>query len=145
MNITHSMRMPVPAQRLWNMTVDVESWPTITPNTITSVQQLDPGALRVGSRVRIKQPGQPWRVWTVDVFVEPATFAWSTRSAGMTMAATHRIEPDDSDSAAINHLELRLTGPVGRLLGRLASGRLRRTLATENESFRAALAAQSIG
>ncbi len=75
MTITHELIIEAPVEQVWALTVDVESWPTMTP-TMTSVQRLDEGPLRVGSTARIKQPGQSSRIWTVTTLEPNEAFAW---------------------------------------------------------------------
>src|SRR5207244_7694229 len=81
-----------PVDRVWQVTVDVEKWPSITP-TMSRVVRLDDGPLRVGSRARIKQPGQTEAVWTVTRLDERREFTWQTRRMGVTMTGSHLLEP----------------------------------------------------
>ena len=60
MRIEDSIDIAAPVERVWELTMDVESWPQLTP-TITSVKRLDHGPLAVGSAARIKQPAQAER------------------------------------------------------------------------------------
>jgi hypothetical protein len=55
MRIEHSIEIDAPVERVWGLTIDVESWPGFTP-TMESVERLNSEPLAVGSRVRVKQP-----------------------------------------------------------------------------------------
>lgn len=101
------------SERMWQLTLDVTRWPEYTP-TMSRIETLEP--LQIGSRVRIKQPGQPALIWTVTALQAPALFQWQTRLPwGTKMTGTHRILP--LASRCINHLELELSGPGAWLLG----------------------------
>jgi carbon monoxide dehydrogenase subunit G len=124
------------AERVWELTTDVESWPALFP-TVTAVQRLDDGPMRVGSQARIKQPGQPMRVWTVTNTAAPRAFTWTARAKGFAMTATHEVTTTSSDRVT-NRLILQLEGPLASLIAALAGRKLRRTLTIENEGFRRA-------
>ena len=121
---------------VWAHTMAVESWPQTFP-TVTTVERLDDGALRVGSRARIKQPGQPHRVWTVTEIEAQRRFAWTTRARGFAMTGTHVLTPTTTGGTA-NHLRIDIDGPLAGLVAALAGRKLRATLAIENEGFRTA-------
>ena len=70
----HSIDIDATPAIVWAHTIDVESWPQTFP-TVTTVERLDDGPLRVSSRARIKQPGQPHRVWTVTEIEAQHRFA----------------------------------------------------------------------
>jgi len=130
----HTLEIDTPPESLWALTLDVEALPTISPTTMTRVERLAPGELRPGSRVRLKQPRQAARIWTVLETDAPRRFVWETRVGRATMVATHLIEPAGGRSR--NTLRLDLTGPGSGLLGRLLGGTLAKVLATENAGFK---------
>jgi len=133
--IEHVLEIDAPLERLWTLTVEVEGWPLFTP-TVTSVERLDDGPLRVGSRVSLKQPGQPPRVWTVTALEPGRRFAWSTRLFGTTMTGVHEL--DATSVGTRNVLRVELTGWASSLVGALARVPIARALARENEGFRSA-------
>lgn len=112
---------------------DIERWPALTP-TVTSVERLETGPLRVGSQARIKQPGQRPAVWTVDTHEPDHRFGWSTKVMGIHLTATHLVDPIPTGTR--NTLRLDVSGVGARMLGRLLRGKMLAVLATENEGFR---------
>lgn len=133
MRFTDELTISAPVDVVWELTADVEHWPSLTP-TITSVELLDPEPLRVGSTVRIVQPRQRPAVWTVTRFEPQSAFAWERRSRGIGMVATHLLEPVEGGTR--NTLVLDIDGPIGWMVGRLAGRALRTAIATENAGFR---------
>ena len=127
------IEIDAPAQRVWQLTEDVESWPTMTP-TITSVKRLDAGPLRIGSQARIKQPAQSLAVWTVTELEPGRRFSWRTRRMGLTMVGSHTISGEGG--ACRNTLTLDVEGRGSRLFGLLFGALMRRTLDTENAGFK---------
>ena len=134
--ITSEMFIAAPVATVWALTVDVESWPRITPATVTSVELLQPGAVALGSSARIKQPGQREKVWTVTEFEHLRLFAWSAASLGLTMTGRHELV--EADGGVRNVLTIDLSGPLARLVAALGGRLIRRTITTENECFKAA-------
>jgi hypothetical protein len=128
-----SVDIDAPPGRVWQLTVDVESWPTMTP-TITSVRRLDTGPLRVGSQASIKQPAQSLAVWTVTELEPGRRFAWRTRRMGLTMVGSH-VVTGDGDTCR-NTLTLDVEGRGSRLFGLIFGPLMRRTLDTENAGFK---------
>ena len=142
MRIQHVLEIDAPVERLWSLTVAVEEWPTFTP-TVTSVERLDDGPLCVGSRARLKQPGQPLRVWTVTALEPQRRFAWSTQLLGVTMTGVHELEPTDSGSR--NILSVELSGWAAGLLGILMRIPIARAIAQENAGFKLAAESATVG
>jgi uncharacterized membrane protein len=134
MRFEDSVTIDAPAEVVWGLTVDVTSWPTITP-TMTRIDRLDEGPIHVGSSARVKQPRQTAAVWTVTRLDEGREFTWQTRRMGMTMTGSHRIEPDGDHCR--NTLTLDVDGPGSVLFGRLFGRVLQSSIATENAGFRA--------
>ena len=140
MRIEHVEHIRAPLGQVWEVTVDVESLPTVTP-TMTRVERLDEGPLGVGSEIRIKQPGQRERAWTVTEFEPEQRFAWSTRAMGMTMTGRHEVRP--SDGGTSNTLSIDLVGTLAPVLGPLLRRPIAKALATENRGFKTAIEAEA--
>jgi len=107
-------------QRVWEVLVDVESWPEWTPS-MTTVKAVSPPPLCLGSRVAIKQPRLAPAEMKVDEYVEGRSFAWSSEVRGLRTAADHRVDPTPTGSRVT--LVLKQTGPLARLV-RLGYGRM---------------------
>lgn len=131
--ISSDVRIDAPADHVWALTVDVEAWPRITP-TMTSVERLDDGPLRVGSSARVVQPKQRPTVWTVTRLDAPHRFEWQAKVLTVTMTGTHRIDAD-ADGCR-NRLGLELSGFGSGLMARLLGGTLRQAIETENQGFK---------
>ena len=136
MAITNELIIDAPVERVWALTADVESWPATTP-TMTSVERLDDGPIRVGSRARIKQPRQPSRVWTVTSLEPGSLFAWETRILGVRMIGSHRLG-DAGDGRCRNTLGVELIGRFAGLIETLSRRQLLAAITTENQGFRQA-------
>lgn len=135
MRVQHEIAIDAPPTRVWNLTVDVEALPDYTP-TMTKVVRLDHTPLGVGSRVRIKQPLQRAKVWTVTELDENRRFSWTTRSAGTVMTATHDLIKTSTGTA--NTLTVDMTGPLGTVLGALVRRQIVKALSTENAGLKTA-------
>jgi hypothetical protein len=114
--------------------LDVERWAEWT-DSIRSVELLDPGPLRVGSRARVDQPKLPTVVWTVTEVDPERGFAWEYRGPGVRTVGDHWVEPLDGGS----QVTLRLTqhGPVGAFTAWLTRGLTRRYLRLEGDGLAA--------
>ena len=135
MELTSSIDIAAPVARVWDLTVDVERWPTLTP-TITEVVRLDDRPFDVGSAARIRQPRQRPRTWTVTRMEAGRTFEWTTRVGVVTMVGGHRLEA--TPEGCRNVLSLRLDGWGSGLLGLVARRQLQAAIDTENAGFRRA-------
>jgi len=133
MRIEHSIEIDEPIERVWELTLDVEAWPEHTPS-MTSVELLD-DPLLVGSRARIKQPAQREKVWTVTALVPRRRFAWTTKSMGTVMTASHRLA--ESASGTTNTLTIDIEGALAPVIGFLLRRPIRSALTQENEGFKA--------
>jgi len=133
MKFEHEVFIAAPSDDVWRLTVDVESWPDMSP-TFTSVRRLDDGPLRVGSRALIKQPGQPATTWTVTTLEVQRRFEWGARVLGVDMVGSHEVVA--VDGGCRNRLTLTMPGVGGRLLGMVLGRALKRSLAIENDGFK---------
>ena len=133
--ITHSIDIAAPIDTVWALTLDVESWPEISP-TMTSVNRLDDGPLQVGSQARIKQPGQGPRTWTVTRLEAPRMFSWTTTIMGVTVIASHELVA--TERGCRNLLRVEMTGTGSALLTAVSRRPILKAITQENEGFRAA-------
>lgn len=134
MLFTHTTLIAAPLERVWQLTLDIERWPEFTP-TMTRLSPLECGPLRVGSRVRIQQPGQPALIWEIRELESPRQFVWETRTPwGMTICGRHLLESQAGKTR--NRLELELRGPGSTIVGVLAAPFLWLALVLENRGFR---------
>ena len=118
-----------PPSVVWQVLADVEAWPTWTAS-VTSVERLDDGPLRVGSRARIAQPRIPTVVWEVGELVEGRSFTWSQGTRLARTTAAHSVE-EDGDGGSRVRLTVAQEGIVGRIVGLLYKGLTERYLAME--------------
>lgn len=100
---------------VWRVMTRVEAWPEWTASVLTA-RRLDEGALAVGRRVRIRQPGFPPTVWRITEYREGYSFTWVAGGPGIRVAARHRLVPRDGGSRVT--LSLRFAGLLGPLFGR---------------------------
>jgi uncharacterized membrane protein len=120
----------------WRALTDVTDWPRWTAS-MTSVERLDDGPLRLGSRARVKQPGMQPLIWEVTEFADRSVFTWAARSPGVRIVGRHRIRPNDDGSTRIT-LELALSGPLAGVVKVLAGRRNERFLGLEANGLKAA-------
>ena len=135
MRVEHSIEIDAPAQRVWNITLDVESWPHHTP-TIESIERLDAGPLTIGSRARVKQPGQGAKVWTVSQLDPEKRFAWWTKTLGTTMTGIHLV--DGSDAGTTSTLAIEIDGPLAPIVGAVVRRPVLAAITRENQGIKQA-------
>jgi uncharacterized membrane protein len=133
MRMENELLIEAPVEKVWQLTADVESWPRVTP-TMTSVERLDDGPLGVGSRARVKQPGQRAAVWTVSAFEPNRLFEWGTTVLGVRMTGRHELA--EVDGRTRNTLVLDVTGRGSGLLTKLIGAKMGQSIATENAGFK---------
>lgn len=115
-------------EAVWRVLMDVESWPQLTPS-MSAVEKLDPGPLRVGTRVRIRQPRLPPAVWTVTEMVENERFVWTAKGPGLRTTAGHDVLTTGGTTTL--RLAVEQSGPLGGVAGRLAKNLTDRYIALE--------------
>jgi uncharacterized membrane protein len=90
-SVTIIVEIAAPAQRVFQTLCDVERWPEWTPSMRT-VQRLDHGSFKVGSRARVDQPKLRPSIWQVSSMDEDRNFNWVTITPGLRMEAGHGVE-----------------------------------------------------
>jgi uncharacterized membrane protein len=119
-----------PARQVFDVYADVERWPDWTAS-VTSIERLDEGPLRVGSRARVRQPWLPTTVWEVTELVPGERFSWVARGPGVVTTGIHIAR--DTDRAGVTEVTAALEqgGPLGAVLGLLSRRLTRRYLDLE--------------
>src|SRR5262249_12587397 len=95
------------------------------------------GALRVGSRARVKQPGIPPMTWQVDELRDREVFTWSAASPGGRTTGIHRLSTNPDGTTEIT-LEIEQHGPPAGIVNLLTGSRTRRYLGLEAAGLKAA-------
>lgn len=130
-----SVAIAAPAALVWELTVDVEAWPRLTPS-MTEVRRLDSGPVQVGSEAEVKQPGLRAATWRVTTLQPGRLFVWATSAAGVKSVGEHLIVPEGDVCKLM--LRINQTGPLAGLVGLVYGRKIRRFLEAELEGFRTA-------
>lgn len=135
MEVSTSIDVAVPPDRVWEVLVDVDRWPEWT-DSVTSVRSLDPGPLAVGARVEISQPRIPTGTYTVTALDPGSAFTWEQRQPGSTVSAHHECIPLPDGGTRVE-LRVVMGGAVGGVVGRLYRKLTERYLAMEAAGLKA--------
>ncbi|HEX7716407.1 MAG TPA: SRPBCC family protein [Marmoricola sp.] len=115
MRFEASAEVGAPAHEVFETYADVVNWPEWTAS-VTSVERLDDGPLRVGSRARVRQPRLPVAVWEVTELLPGQSFTWVARGPGVRTTGTHRVEPLPDGRSRVTAI-LDQSGPLGPVVG----------------------------
>lgn len=135
MRIEHAVDVDAPPDVVWMVLMDVEAWPALTPS-MTSVEKAESGPLKVGSRVKIKQPRLPLTEWTVTDLVDNERFTWESGRPGMRVSAVHEVTAREVGRCTLI-LAVDQTGPLGPLVGLLSRTMTRHYITLEANGIRA--------
>lgn len=133
--LRRTVTIAAPPERVWEVLFDVEHWPERIP-TVDSVERLDDGPLAVGSRTRLRQPRLPTAVWTVTELTDGTSFTWGSRSPGVTIDASHLVEPDPDGSRLT--LSVTVSGPLSAVGWLMTRSLTRQYVETEADSIKRA-------
>src|SRR5690242_19461081 len=134
MIIQQTVDIAAPPHRVWDVMIDVERWPEWT-SSVTSVEVLDGGPLRVGSRARIRQPRLAAAVWTVTTIEPGRYFEWRSVLPGLTSIGGHRVEAQGSDRSRVR-LSVEWKGMLAPLINLIYGDLSRRYVDTEAEGLK---------
>ena len=137
-----TIAVDAPPHVVWDVLVDVEAMPTWT-ESMTAVDRVEDVPLRIGSKVRIKQPRLPSTVWTVTGYVEGKEFTWDAKGPGTTTHASHIVTPEGSTATVT--LRIDVTGPMAGALWRMLEGITHRYVQMEAEGLVRAAEARARG
>ena len=115
-----TVEIAAPADRVWSIISDVERWHAWTAS-ITSIERLDTGPLRVGSRALVRQPRLPRNQFEVTALEEGRGFSWESKSPGLRGVGHHWIETTSTGCRVTLGVDFRgpLAWPISRLYGAL--------------------------
>ena len=119
--------------RVWEIVRDVERWHQWTAS-ISSIERLDDGPLRAGTRALVRQPKLPPNTFEVTVLEENRGFSWESRSLGLRGVGHHWIEATPAGSRVTLGVDFR--GPLAWLVGRIYGGLTQRYIEMEAEGLR---------
>ena len=125
-----------PVAAVWQVLVDVESWPRWT-ESMSSVRRLDDGPLRVGSSARIEQPKLRPMVWTVSELLPEQSFTWTAKVPGIVVTGEHAIASDDEGRTVLD-LTAEGSGPLAFVADLLTGRRVREYVGREAAGMKAA-------
>lgn len=119
-----------PPDRVWSVMRDVERWHEWTAS-VTRIEVVGGGPLRVGSRAWVRQPKFPPALWVAtEVDDGGRSFTWVNRAPGLLLVtATHSVAASGSGCRA--RLSLGYEGLLGPLLARMTRGITERYLDME--------------
>jgi carbon monoxide dehydrogenase subunit G len=128
-----TVEVAAPPEVVWAVLSDVEGWPRWT-ESMSSVELVTPGPLRVGSVAKVKQPKLPVATFVVDGYDEGRSFSWTASGAGVSSTGDHRVEPTATGSrvTVVLHQSGALSGFVGLAYAKL----IRRYVRMEAEGLK---------
>jgi uncharacterized membrane protein len=122
--------------RVWEVLSDVERWPErIT--TYQSVERLDDGPLKVGSRARVKQDKLAAGVWEVTEMIVGESFVWTSRQPGVRLVGRHLVTAEPEGGVRLT-LEIEQSGPLSWMITLLMGRLVRRYVDIEGAALKAA-------
>ncbi len=133
MNLTQSLKVEASRATAWRVITDVERWPEWTAS-VTRIERLDGGPMRVGSRARVEQPGLRPMVWTVTRLESENRFDWETHGVGIDIVASHGIEAAGGGLVFTNKLQM--TGWLATLLMPFIRARVSRFVDMETRGWK---------
>ena len=143
MNVDTSVDATADLASAWSALTDVADWPRWT-ESMTKVERLDDGPLRVGSRARVEQPGMRPMIWEVTELRPEREFAWAARVPGVRIVGRHLLAANADGTTRIT-LELAVDGPLAGVINALTGKRSRRYLGLEANGLKAASEAAARG
>jgi hypothetical protein len=137
-----TVEIPAPPALVWAVMADVERWPEWT-SSVKRIVRLTPGALVVGSRLRIHQPKLPPALWRVIEAVPDRHFTSVSTAPGIRVVARHAAERIPGATRVT--LSLSYEGVFGPALAQLLRGINEHYLGLEANGLKARCAELATG
>jgi hypothetical protein len=135
-----------PPDEVFAFVADAANNPKWRRNVVRT-EWLDDGPMRVGRRGR-QTARLLGREWTVDAEVvewdPPRSVAWRTVQGPVSVRSWARVEPDATGSLVSGGADGGFTGPIGRLLTRLAVPRMVRQAEVDLQTLRVLLESREV-
>ena len=114
------LEIAAPIGRVWEILMDVRRWPEWT-RSISRVEPLEEGPMRLHSRVRMIQPKLRPAIWRITEFSEGDKFVWVSKSPGVMVTGGHFVRPGRDGTTVTLTLDMTgiLSGIVASLAGKL--------------------------
>jgi uncharacterized protein YndB with AHSA1/START domain len=115
-----SIEIAAPPARVWEIISDVERWHEWTAS-ITAIERLDSGPLRMGSRALVRQPKLPRNRFEVTALEAGRGFSWMSTSPGLRGVGHHWLEATDRGCRVTLGVDFHglLAWPIALLYGSL--------------------------
>lgn len=133
MVLEDTIEINAPADRVWQVIIDVEAWPKWAP-AMERIWREDSGDFKLGSTALIKQKQMPETRWTVTEMNPGHSFSWQTCVMGMDMIATHIITPGEREVTSL--LRIEMDGLTIKLLGFIIKPLVAYSLKEENQGLK---------
>lgn len=118
---------------VWRAVSGLEQWPEWTAS-MDRVDVLEP-PVRVGTRVRVRQPKLRPAVYTVEDWQPGQGFVWSTTSPGVRITAGHHVATEAAGEQRLR-LTVQVSGPLAPVVSALLGARIRRYVDLETDGLR---------
>ena len=114
------LEIAAPIDRVWEVLMDVKRWPEWT-GSISRVEPLEGGPMRLHSRVRMIQPKLRPAIWRITEFSERDKFVWVSKSPGVKVTGGHFVRAGRDGTMVTLTLDMTgvLSGIVASLAGKL--------------------------
>jgi uncharacterized membrane protein len=132
-SISVMVDIAAPAQRVFQTLCDVERWPEWTA-TMQSVQRLEQGPFKAGSRARVVQPKLRPSIWQVSSMDEDRNFNWVSATPGLRMEAGHSVEAAGGGCRVT--LTFALSGLLSPIIGLMYGGLITEYVNTEAQGLK---------
>jgi len=130
----HTIDLGAPIERVWNMVADTPLWPDWRAS-VRRIETSSKGALEEGAEGVILGRGEmPSVRFRVVEYHPPDVLSYETRSPGQRARITYALEPTDGGCRLTSRIKV--SGPLGGLLGMLGSAVIRRDLAADAERLK---------
>lgn len=136
MTFEETIEIAAPAERIAATMIDVARWSEWTAS-ITRIERLDEGPLRIGSRARVVQPKLMPLVWEVTALDPAKGFAWQAPAPGVFTVGEHWVAPGSGPGRCRVTLTIRQSGWLAPVIGMVFAGITRRYMKLEAEGLRA--------